>query len=212
LKIYRDALAWRSMKKRAEGFVSKFTKGYKFEPMPIEYSETRERLSGFAGMGNVIDLFCASPRYRELRDCLPERGSNYSYDTIQYALCILAGFWLGADCLEDLEKMGQDELLATKLGGKVPSARSIGSWLRDFDSELLSKAQSYLAGQAVAYRKHLKPTTPLVLDMDSTSHPQTGNKIEGVAWNYKDEWALDSLSCFDDLGFCYGFELRGGST
>jgi hypothetical protein len=200
------------MKQRAEGFVSKFTQGYRFVPPPIEYSETRERLTGSAGMGNIIDLFCASAQYPRLRDCLPDRSSNYSYDSMQYALGLLTGFWLGADCIADIEKFRTDELLVKKLGGKIPSARSIGTWLRDFGVEEVSKTQEFLSQQAFAYRRHLRANTPLVLDMDSTSHPQCGNKIEGVAWNYKNEWALDSLSCFDDAGFCYGFELRPGST
>lgn len=194
------------------GFVSKFTKGYRFEPPKIEYYVTKERLTGKAGTGSVLDLFCATSGYEKLKDCLPERTSNYSYDSIQYALSLLTGFWLGADCLADVEKLKSDEFLLTKLGGRIPTARSIGSWLRDFEVEHLLKTNEFLTTQALNYRKHLKVATPLVLDMDSTSHPQCGNKIEGVCWNYKNEWALDSLSCFDDVGFCYGFELRGGST
>jgi len=43
----------------------------------------------------------------------------------------------------------------------------------------------------------------LVLDIDSTSHVQSGNKIEGVAWNYKKEWCLDTQEIFNQLGFCH---------
>jgi hypothetical protein len=193
-------------------FISKFTKGYRFEPPKIEYFTTQERLTGKAGLGSMIDLFTATSQYQALKGCLPDRSSNYSYDSIQYALCILMGFWLGADCLEDLEKLRGDEFLLKKLGGRIPTARSIGDWLRDFDDDLLERTQSFLPAQALGYRRHLKISTPIVLDMDSTSHPQSGSKIEGVGWNYKNEWALDSLSCFCDAGFCYGFELRAGST
>jgi Transposase DDE domain group 1 len=48
--------------------------------------------------------------------------------------------------------------------------------------------------------------------MDSTSHVQSGSKIEGLGLNYKGEWCLDSLDSFDELGFCYGFRLREGGT
>jgi hypothetical protein len=193
-------------------FVSKFTKGYRFEPPKIEYYATQERLTGKAGMGSMLDLFCASKQYEKLKECLPSRLANSAYDSVQYALCILTGFWLGADCLEDIEKYQKDEFLVTKLGGSIPTARSIGNWLRDFCGGLIHKTQRFLTGQALAYRLHLKVMTPIVIDMDSTGHPQTGNKIEGVAWNYKNEWALDSLSCFCDMGFCYDFELRPGNT
>lgn len=193
-------------------FVSKFTQGYRFELPKIEYFVTKERLSGKAGLGSMLDLFGATQHFERFKECLPQRTSNYSFDSIQYALGLLAGFWLGADCLADVEKLKHDEFLLTKLGGKIPTARSIGSWLRDFEVENLIKTQSFLATQALSYRKHLRSDTPLVLDMDSTSHPQCGKKIEGVAWNYKNEWALDSLSTFCDMGFCFGFSLRGGST
>ena len=194
-------------------FKSKFTEGYVFEVPKIEYSVTRERLTGSAGVGNILDLFCESKQYPKLRECLPERKGQNAYDTIQYALSLLAGFWLGADCLEDVEKKGKsDEYLREQLGGRVPTARSLGTWLREFSEERLSKVQSFLSRQARSYREHLQIQEPIVLDMDSTSHPQSGTKIEGVSWNYKDEWCLDSLSCFDDAGFCYGFELRSGNT
>jgi hypothetical protein len=166
-------------------------------------------------MGNIVDLFTESRQYGELRKVLPLRRSNYAYDSVHYALSLLTGFWLGAECLEDVEKYKRDPLLLKKLGGdrgRIPTAKAIGNWLRDFDEQRIQSMDAYLSAQALSYRRHLKPGTPLVLDMDSTSHPQTGVKIEGVGWNYKNEWALDSLSTFDDLGFCYGFELRGGST
>jgi hypothetical protein len=35
--------------------------------------------------------------------------------------------------------------------------------------------------------------------------------MEGLAYNYKDEWGLDSQVIFDELGFCWDFELRSGN-
>lgn len=48
--------------------------------------------------------------------------------------------------------------------------------------------------------------------MDSTSHIQHGDKMEGLAWNYKQEWCLDSLVTFDDVGLAHGMQLRAGNT
>jgi hypothetical protein len=36
--------------------------------------------------------------------------------------------------------------------------------------------------------------------------------MEGLAFNYKDEWCLDSLVAFDELGFSYNMNLRSGNT
>jgi len=36
--------------------------------------------------------------------------------------------------------------------------------------------------------------------------------MEGLAWNYKDMWCLDSQVIFDQFGMCWGFDLRSGNT
>jgi len=72
--------------------VSKFTQGYRFEPPKIEYAPTDECLTGESGLGNILDLFTESRKFVELRENLPERRSNYAYDSRQYALTLLSGF------------------------------------------------------------------------------------------------------------------------
>ena len=52
----------------------------------------------------------------------------------------------------------------------------------------------------------------LVIDVDSTSHEQHGEKMEGLAFNYKNEWCLDSQVSFNQIGLCHGFQLRPGNT
>jgi hypothetical protein len=64
----------------------------------------------------------------------------------------------------------------------------------------------------LAAKKQFAPGRPLILDMDGTSHMQSGLKIEGLGINYKGEYCLESLDSFDELGFCYGFRLREGGT
>ncbi len=57
-----------------------------------------------------------------------------------------------------------------------------------------------------------KPRAAMVIDIDSTSHVQSGSKIEGCAFKYKDEWGLYSEVAFDELGLCHGVELAAGNT
>lgn len=52
----------------------------------------------------------------------------------------------------------------------------------------------------------------LIIDIDSTPHVQHAEQMEGLAYNYKNEWCLDSQISYDQLGFCYGFQLRPGNT
>jgi len=58
----------------------------------------------------------------------------------------------------------------------------------------------------------VQETDDFILDIDSTSHLQSGDKIEGAAYNYKGEWCLDSLVAYDQFGLQYWAELRPGAT
>jgi hypothetical protein len=123
----------------------------------------------------------------------------------------MAGFWHGYDCLEDVEKLEDKPDLSHRLEG-IPKARAFGDFLRDFEDENFERMNQLLTKQALAARRQFAPNSPLILDMDSTSHIQSGKKIEGLAVNYKGEISLESLDSFDELGFCYGFRLRDGAT
>ena len=57
-----------------------------------------------------------------------------------------------------------------------------------------------------------KPSLAPHLSIDSTSHEQCGQKMEGVAWNYENKWCLNSQVVFDELGLNYGMQLRAGNT
>jgi hypothetical protein len=88
----------------------------------------------------------------------------------------------------------------------------MGDYYRSFEEDHLKGLGGFLRTQARRYRKQIAPGSPLVIDMDSTPHVQRGLKIQGVEFNYRKLWCLDSLSAWDELGFCHGFELRKGNT
>ncbi len=58
-------------------FISKFTKGYRWEPTKIAYEATDEDLTNFGGIGNIVDLFCESPHFESFRSVLPVRQSKF---------------------------------------------------------------------------------------------------------------------------------------
>ena len=180
-------------------------------PNKIIYEATDEDLTASAGLGPLIDLFMQSPQYGELRKCLPARVSNASFDTTHFALTYMAGFLYGHDCLDDFEEFEEDPSVEDKLG-ELPSAHAMGDYLRDFTPGHLTAMNSFLTRQALSARHQIKPHEIVTLDIDSTSHVQSGREMEGLAWNYKNEWCLDSLVTFDELGLCYGMELRAGNT
>lgn len=182
-----------------------------WEPAKIIYEPTEEALTASAGLGPLIDLFVQSPQYRELKKCLPARVSNASFDTAHFALTYMAGFWYGHDCLDDFEEFEKDPSVEDKLG-ELPSVRAMGDYLRDFEASHVGATNDFLCRQALSARKTLAPGQPLTLDIDSTSHVQSGDKMEGLAYNYKGQWCLDSLVVFDELGLAYSMELRAENT
>jgi hypothetical protein len=182
-----------------------------WEPTKIIYEPTDEEMTAGAGLGPLIDVFMQSPQYEELGKCLPKRESNASFDTKHFALTYMAGFWYGHDSLDDFEEFEEDPSVEDKLGG-LPSVRAMGDWLRDFSQDNIEQMNSFLTRQALSSRRAIKPGEIVTLDIDSTSHVQSGEKMEGLAYNFKNEWCLDSLATFDELGLAYGMELRAGNT
>jgi len=183
-----------------------------WRPTTVNYDETEVRLSGSAGLGFITDLFCDDPLFEHFRECLPERRSNSSYDSEVFAMTTLLSIIEGHDCIENIAGFEEDPFVLKKLGGAIPSTFAMGDYYRDFTQENRDQLNDFLRRFARRARKQVAPGEPLVIDIDSTSHVQRGLKMEGVEWNYKSQWCLDSLAAFDELGFCHGMELRPGRT
>jgi hypothetical protein len=177
----------------------------------IKYEGTEDGFTSSAGLGPLLDLFSGSSIFHQFKKCLPARISNASYDTSHFGLTLFAGFLYGHDCLDDLEEFQADPLISIKLDG-VPSAKAMGDWLRDFKQENIQSMDGLLSRQAVETREKLTKSQDITIDIDSTSHIQRGIKAEGLSYNYKGEWCLDSLVAFDELGLCHAMDLRPGST
>lgn len=182
-----------------------------WRPRTLKIQYTDEKLTPSAGLGPLVDAFVESPQYEKLKACVPTRSSNASYDPMQFVLPLMAGFWHGYDCLEDMQGYRSLPDMIYRFQG-MPQPRAFGDFLRAFKSEHWEAMNELLTKQGLSARKELAPGRPLILDMDSTSHVQSGAKIEGLGLNYKGEYCLDSLDSFDELGFCYGFRLREGGT
>lgn len=181
-------------------------------PKKIVYEPTDEKLTAGAGLGPLIDAFVESPEFGGLKKCLPSRISNASFSSEHLALILLAGFWYGADCLDDLEDFEDDPAVEEKLGG-LATSKSIGNFLRDFTSENVSELRKFLTNQGFEYRQKISgKDCTITFDMDSTFHEQSGVKMEGLEFNRDGKLGLDSLMTIDDEGFAYDMDLRSGAT
>jgi hypothetical protein len=191
-----------------------------FQPEYLRLEPTKSRLTSMAGLQTLIEAFDRSALKEPFIKCLPERSSNRSQGAYRLGLIQLSSFMYGHDCLADLERFRSDPALTKIMCGETVAPRTMGDFLRDFETENIDRSNSFLGLQSQVYRKQLermlkkqfKPSLAPHLSIDSTSHIQHGRKMEGLAYNYKNEWCLDSQVIFDELGFCWDLELRAGNT
>lgn len=197
---------------------------FKFEPSEsilnrIKIIPTNEKLTDAAGLGTLIEIFDQSGLKEQFLRCLPERKSPRSKGSYRLALNMIAGFVYGFDSLDDFEDFEHEEGLKALFGEGSPKARTLGDFLRDFEDEHLHNLNEFLSTMSYSMLVSLQKNLPeekrpknLILDIDSTSHVQSGNKIEGTAWNYKKEWCLDTQEIHNQMGFCHSYDLRPGNT
>jgi Transposase DDE domain group 1 len=191
-----------------------------FDAEFLRLEATKSRLTSMSGLQVLLEAFDKSKLKEPFTKCLPERISPRSQGNYRLGLIQLGSFIYGHDCLADLEGFRQDPALTHIMQGETPAPRTMGDFLRDFSKENINDFNIFLSTQAISYRKQLermlkkqfKPSLEPHLSIDSTSHVQHGRKMEGLAYNYKDEWCLDSQVIFDELGMCWDLELRPGNT
>lgn len=185
----------------------------------IQLVPTDFKLTTSSGLGTVLEIFDQSPLAEEFRKCLPERVSHRSVGSYLLALMVMAGHIHGVDALADLAELREDPYLQKLFGDQTAAVRTIGDFLRDFEPEHLEKLNLFLDRMSRTLFSSLQTNLSdqlsiedLILDMDSTYHEHFGEKIEGVAWNYKNEWSLETQVAFNSLGFCHSVLLRSGNT
>jgi Transposase DDE domain group 1 len=193
-----------------------------FHPTVFKLMATEDKLTAASGLATIMEVFDQSPLASGFRNALPKRSTanNRSGGSYRLGLIQLNSFIYGHDSLDDLEEFREDPLLEAALKGEVPAPKTIGDFLRDFTTDNHRKMNGYLRDMSRAIRKQLieiqpqehKPNKAMVIDIDSTSHEQSGEKIEGCAYNYKNIWGLYSEVAFDELGLCHAVQLAPGNT
>ena len=183
---------------------------------------TEEKLTAASGLSTIIEVFDRSPLSAGFRAALPARSTknNRSGGSYRLGLIQLSWFIFGHDCLDDLDEFRDDPLLTAKMNGETAAPRTMGDFLRDFEPSNIQQMNSYLSTSSRAIRKQLievlpaeyKPSPDPIIDADSTGLEQEGEKMEGLAWNYKNEWGLYSEVAYDELGFCHYMQLGPGNT
>ena len=185
----------------------------------IKIVPTDFKLTSASGLGTVLEIFDQSPLAKEFKKCLPERISHRSSGSYFLALMVMAGHIHGVEALADLAEIRDDPYVQELFKDEVAAVRTIGDFLRDFTEEHILKLNLFLDVMSRTLFSSLQASLPdpfkpkkMIVDMDSTYHEHFGEQIEGVTWNYKKEWSLETQVAFNSLGFCHSVWLRPGNT
>ncbi|WP_141730811.1 transposase [Oligoflexus tunisiensis] len=98
------------------------------------------------------------------------------------------------------------------MNGPLVSSATYEDFLRKFSGFQLQHLNQELCRLAGELHLRSGSSERLVLDIDSTGHEQHGVKMEGLAYNYKNEWSLSSIEVFDQKGFLHYLNVREGNA
>jgi hypothetical protein len=188
-----------------------------FKIASVKFEKTKRALVSKAGLQSLLQIFDSTELGKEFAKCLPEEGSNRAYGSYQLGLLLIACLLSGHDCIDDLEEFDDDDLILTLFGGKLPTAKTMGNFLRRFSAENILNLKRFLTKQGYTLRSHTqnvhahKGEAVPHFKIDGTSHEQHGKQMEGCGWMVtsaeKSVYGYASQTIFDELGFCYAGEL-----
>lgn len=178
----------------------------------IVLQKTNKVLSANSGLIFFNQLIEQLELEQKLSKFLPVKKKERGITSFTKFKSAIMSFASGSDCLDDFDGLREEGLYKELCVGGI-SSRAMGDFLRSFSSLSLENLSDELSDIALNLRMRTHPDElDFILAMDSTPHEQTGLKMEGLAWNYKNMWCLDSQNAYDQFGYSYGFDLRAGNT
>jgi hypothetical protein len=188
-----------------------------FRVANVKLEASHKALVGQAGLTSLLKILDTTELGRELAACLPEDGSNRATGNYKLGLLLIACLLSGHDCIDDIEEFEDDELLISIFGGKLPTAKTMGNFLRRFEPSHIAKLKLFLTKMGYTLRSHTrkvhshKGESYPHFKIDGTTHEQHGRQMEGCGWikmsDDKSVYGYASQTVFDELGFCYAGEL-----
>ena len=189
---------------------------HEFQKVKILPSD--EKLTAQTGLGVALEILTKSPMMKEMVKTLPERVSHRSVGTWKLFACLIAAHLEGVESIQNMEELEGDPYLESLIGASMPAPRTIVDYLADFEEHHIEGLNTFINQMGFALHSFVLEAHPelvtknRIIDIDSTYHVHHGELFDGVAWNYKNEWSLESQSAFSSLGFCHHVWLRPGNT
>lgn len=177
----------------------------------LKSERTCKRLSGVGGLFLYNKLWKQLCMEKGLINCVPINKIKPKVTALEKTKALVMGLISGADCLDDMDNLFLDFGFENIVSASA--SNTYGEFLRSFSNLNTKNLNHSLVDTALKLRKRShRDVREFILDIDSTSHGQSGSNIEGAGWNYKNEWCLDSLQAYDQFGYLYWLEVRNGST
>ena len=169
----------------------------------------------FSSLGGIkiYDLLYNSLKIRNhTSDLLPAKKLNSGVSQADKLKTLIFKFICGGDCLDDLDWLRLDTAFKNVTAGGI-APTTAGEFIRSFSSRSIELLEKQLTLLALKQRQIMFPKdNNFELAIDSTPHIQTGLQMEGLEYDYKNNWGLNSLNAYDQYGFSYGLKLRSGAT
>lgn len=183
----------------------------------VKLEKSKKALVSRAGLHGLLQIFDTTDLGREFAKCLPVDGSNRAYGSYQLGLLWIACLLSGFDSIDDIEEFDDDDLILTLFDGKLPTAKTMGNFLRRFSQANIQALKRFLTKMGYTLRSHSQAIHPHKgesiphFKIDGTTHEQHGKQMEGCGWIKKSDtesvYGYSSQTVFDEIGFCYAGEL-----
>jgi len=180
--------------------------------MTIKLKSTNKAFSVYGGLPLYDNITSYLGLGKRVNDCLPRYKIDTKTSFYDKFKALVYGFLCGADCIDDMDLLSQDPGFKA-INNYVNASNTYGNFLRKFSDYQCKQLNHGLIDTSLKLRKASHPQSKeFILDIDSTPHKQYGQKMEGLAYNYKNLWCLDSIQAFDQFGYQYWMQVRPGNT
>jgi hypothetical protein len=178
----------------------------------IQLESTTQTFSSHSGLILFEESWKHLKLDKKIKKLLPKKKKKLGPTQINKFKSLVYSFLVGNDCLSDLDDLRKDILFSELTFGGL-SSRTASDFLKNFGKRHIEKLQDFLIQTSFELRERcFKEDKKFIISMDSTPHEHYSKFKEGMAYNYKNMWCLDSQNAYDQFGFSYVFDLRPGNT
>ncbi len=156
----------------------------------------RTRAIGFGGIGAMHKLVCRLGLDRAINENVILLKCHVPYWESDHVLNIAYNVLTGGTCLEDIERLRNDETYMNGLGAeRVPDPTTAGDFLRRFDDTWIFALQETIneSRRKVWTLQHASFRKEAVIDVDGTVAGTTGECKEGMDIAYNGIWGYAPL-------------------